>query len=244
MKIYTREQKEEAKKKLPKPILDFLKAPELVTLYVGIKDKLKLNLRQMMAFAEIVNVTLMGLEEEHAFETNLHQWLPELSNTDTRELAADINDRIFKEAARRLEQHIVASDPAWDEEDLGPKELYEGKEVSDAELDQLVKKEEKEGWTPPPDPNAGPEGDIPEDTSPDEDDAATRVPGAEAAPAVAHTQGLSVAAERLAAPTTTKPTAAGAPAPSTDTPQQQTSQQAPQAPRAYKGTDPYREPVE
>ena len=68
---------EEAKKKLPKPILDFLRAPELTTLYVGIKDKLKMNLRQLMAFAEIVNVTLMGLEEEHALETNLHQWLPE-----------------------------------------------------------------------------------------------------------------------------------------------------------------------
>ena len=168
-----------------------------------------------------------------------------LSNADTRELAADIDDRVFKEASRRLQQNITATDPGWDEENLGPKELYAAPLPSDAELDKLAEKEEKEGWTPPPDPNAGSEGDIPEDTSPDEEEA-TAMPVTAAAAATVATTAVSVSAERLAAPVTTK-TAAPAPTQTVETPVQPVSPPpppAPQAPRAYKGTDPYREPVE
>jgi hypothetical protein len=188
MKNYTRQQKDEAKAKLPKPIADFLGSSELVGLYDGIRKKMKLNLQQVMVFVEVVNSTLMGLEEEHALETNLHQWLPELSNADTRELAADVNDRIFKEARRRLEQRIVTSDPDWDEENLGPKDERPHKQLTDTELDQLVAKQDKEGWEIPPNPNAGADGDLPPEETEEE---------AEAALATLDTPTRSIASELL-----------------------------------------------
>ena len=165
MKIYTRQEKEEAKKKLPKPIYDFLGSPALAGLYTGIKDKLKLDLRQLMMFSEIVNTTLIGLEPQSALETNLHQLLPELSNEVTRELATDINDRIFKEAQRRLRENITNLEPAWNEEELGPKEVLGKNKLTDAEIERLAIQQEKEGWTAPVDPNEGPEGDLSDEES-------------------------------------------------------------------------------
>ncbi len=106
MNDHTRAEREEAKKRLPKPIYDFLVSPTLTNIYVGIQKKHALDLRQLLIFTDIVNVTLMGLETESALETNLHQAMHELSNQGARELVADINDRVFKEAQRRLRENI------------------------------------------------------------------------------------------------------------------------------------------
>src|SRR6185295_117333 len=174
MKIYTRVEKNEARTKLPKPILDFMGSTALTTLYIGIQKKLKLDLRQLMMYSEITNCTLMGLEPEHSLETNIHQWLPELGNAETKELAADINDRIFKEAKRRVEQNILESTPK--DEDAEVIDLTTPI-ISDLELDKLAAQQEKEGWKPPVDPNEGPEGDIPEDTTPEElDESGSELP--------------------------------------------------------------------
>lgn len=111
MRKYTQEERERAREKLPEPIARFLGSETLTNIYLGINEKLKLNLRQLMVVSEITNVTLLGLEEEHALETNLHQFMPELSNADMRELVADINDRVFKEAERRLRENILEPKP-------------------------------------------------------------------------------------------------------------------------------------
>lgn len=142
MKPHTKEEKRLAIEKLPKPIFDFIGSTTLKNIFNGIQKKSELNLRQMMIFTEIVNVTLMGLESETALETNLHQWLPELSNAAMRELVNDINDRVFKEAKRRLQENITNPEPLWDESALGPKESFVVG-LSDAEL-KKIEEEEKE----------------------------------------------------------------------------------------------------
>lgn len=107
MKIYTQAQNDEAVNKLPDPIYDFLVGPTLTTIYAGIQKKHNLDLRQLVLFATIANMTLIGLEPESALETNLHQAMHELSNQGAKELVADINDRVFKEAKRRLQENIL-----------------------------------------------------------------------------------------------------------------------------------------
>ena len=146
MKTHTREEREEAKKKLPEPVRDFLASPTLTTLHVGIQKKHNLDLRQLMLFADIVNVTLMGLEPESALETSLHQAIHELSNEGARELVADINDRVFKEAKRRIQESIPepsvwsakpAAQPALSEEELSDnkrRELIDTMRDDDPEL--------------------------------------------------------------------------------------------------------------
>jgi|CXWL01.1.fsa_nt_gi hypothetical protein len=137
MKAYTAEEREAAQKKIPRPIQDFLRSPALVTIYQGIQKKLALDLRQMLAVVEITSATLEGLEPESAMETNIHQLLHELSNEKTRELVADINDRIFKEAKRRLEGNVLEA----------PARVIIA-EPTDAELETLGEKEKREGILP------------------------------------------------------------------------------------------------
>ncbi len=107
MKPYTQEEKRQAEKKLPKPLYDFLLSPTLIALYGGIQKKHQLNLSQLFVFTELVNDTLLGLESESSLETNLHQALHALTNQQARELVADTNDRIFKEAKRRVQENIL-----------------------------------------------------------------------------------------------------------------------------------------
>lgn len=285
MKTYTAEERIEARKKLPRPVSDFFVSPEIITIYGGIAKKLTLNLHQNSAMRDVVNATLLGLEPEHALETNLHQALPELSNVMTRELVADINDRVFKEAKRRLEQNIVTPEPEWNEVEWGPKpteedwkkfveqeakdresplakmsyeeigalaekEAAERKAKDDAEEAEAAKKrptviqqEEAEGGNMTSLPAVTPLDKILFSEGVLKAEAAAEKESPQNEP---QAQAVSVAAERLAAPVTTK-TAAPAAMQVIGTPVQPVSPPpppAPQAPRAYKGTDPYREPVE
>ncbi len=154
MKNYTREERADARKKLTRPVNDFLSSDALLDIYRGIFKKHKLNFYQGGLVSEIANVTLMGLEPESALETNLHQTLPALSSDTMRELAADINDRLFKEARRRVQENIVTPEPVWDEEELGKKPAENSEPLlTDEELEALAEKEAKEGWTPPIEPD-------------------------------------------------------------------------------------------
>ena len=137
MKDYTRDEKNVARERLPQPIKDFLASDELSKIYLGLQRKLKLDLRQLMAVSEASNLTLLGLESESALETNIHDLLHELSNEATRELVADINDRIFKEAKRRIRENITTSGEPWDATVLGTKEEYEKQLRSHAEPDEV-----------------------------------------------------------------------------------------------------------
>lgn len=150
MKNYTREERKEARSKLSKPLNDFLSSDELLKIYTGLFKKHKLNFNQSGLMSEVVNTTLIGLESEKVLETNIHQVLPELSNATTLELVADINDRVFKEARRRIQENIVVPEPVWDEEELGKKPSPDDPPLlSDAELDTLAEKEAVEGWKSP-----------------------------------------------------------------------------------------------
>ncbi|TAK58497.1 hypothetical protein EPO14_04110 [Patescibacteria group bacterium] len=150
MKNYTRDEYIEARKKLTKPVNDFFDSKELIAIYRGIFAKYKLNFNQAGLVSDIANATLMGLESEAVLETNLHQMLPELSNAATHELVADINDRLFKEARRRVQENIVAPEPVWDEEELGKKpEENDPLLLSDEALDALAEKEKIDGWKDP-----------------------------------------------------------------------------------------------
>lgn len=150
MKNYTRDEYAEARKKLPRPMNDFFDSKEFLTIYRGIFAKHKLNFNQSGIVSDIANATLMGLEPEAVLETNLHQMLPELSNAATHELVADMNDRLFKEARRRVQENIVTPEPVWDEEELGKKPSETDPPLlTDEELDKLVEKEKIEGWKDP-----------------------------------------------------------------------------------------------
>lgn len=144
MKKYTQTERAEAKQKLPKPLQDFLGSRSLTDLYVGLMKKHKLTLYEVMGISEIANNTLLGLEPESALDHTIHQEMPELSNEKTRELVADINDRIFKEAQRRIRENITTPQPQWNEEVLGPKETYVAP-ISDVELSKRVADEEARG---------------------------------------------------------------------------------------------------
>lgn len=152
MKSFTREEKTEAKKKIPKPVLDFLLSPTLSDIYLGIQKKHGLDFRQLFLFCEIVNATLMNLEPQSALETNMHQAMHELSNEQARELVADINDRVFKEAQRRLRENILEPS-VWSEAITAPEPTNEEKkgfaelekiknmEDGDPELEKLYREE-------------------------------------------------------------------------------------------------------
>jgi hypothetical protein len=157
MKPHTKEEKEAAMQNLPEPVSGFLNTEALTNIYLGIQKKFNLNLRELMIFTEIGNVTLMGLQPESALETNIHQWMPELSNATTHELVGDINDRVFKEAKRRLQENIIEPEPDWKVQtkqasELTPEEReknarYEAVEYmadDDPELLEIQKKEEAE----------------------------------------------------------------------------------------------------
>jgi len=153
MKTYSVEERTEAKKKLPRPVLDFLLSPTISNIYVGMQKKHNLDFRQLVLFCDVTNLTLMGLEPQSALETNLHQAMHELSNEGTRELVADTNDRVFKEAQRRLRENI--SEPSiWSEEITAPEspeqkakftelERVKNMEDDDSRLQELYKKDEK-----------------------------------------------------------------------------------------------------
>ncbi|MBP6945723.1 MAG: hypothetical protein KBC74_02380 [Candidatus Pacebacteria bacterium] len=152
MKTYSKEERAEAKDKLPKPVRDFLSSNTITEIYDGLIKKNHLNLWQGSLMSKVANLTLLGLEPMSALETNLHQALPELSSATMREIVNDLNDRIFKEASRRLRENIMEPEPGWDAEEFGPKP-QEGAEATrmptDAELDALAEKEEIEGWVDP-----------------------------------------------------------------------------------------------
>ncbi len=221
MKTHTREEKEEAKKKLPKPISSFVGSESLSNIYLGIMGKLKLNMRQLMVMCEISNLILMGLEDEHSTEANLHQYLPELSNADMRELVADLNDRVFKEAQRRLRENIVEFDPLA----LIREKTEETKESHTTVLAQGKTTEEE---------FAEPQEVVPSHP--------IVVPAVVATPEVITPAGMTISVEKLSTPTITKITQKTVHLPQNGIQQIAVSQSSEK--KTYKGVDPYREPVE
>jgi hypothetical protein len=255
MKNYTVEERDKAKKALYKPVSDFISSDTLLDIYQGIIEKNKLNLRQAGSITEIVNNTLLGLEPESALETNIHQALAELSAATTREIVADINDRVFKETRRRVQENITETKDEWDEDELGQRPV--GTEVptvvSDAELDALAAKEEKEGWKPPEEKYVPPQrlSPVPPEAPATNPVSTATVPISKEKLATAgemktqsvqiqtQTNGIQNIIVPKAAPLPAAP--AGVPTPP---PQQNTASPNPaasSAPRIYKGHDPYRE---
>lgn len=110
MKNYSTEERAVAIKKLPRPISYFAGSKRLYEIYKGIERKLNLTHSQFMKMAEVAGVTLIGLEPESALEANIHFLIPELSNSVTKELVLDIQDRILKEAQRRAKEEIFEQD--------------------------------------------------------------------------------------------------------------------------------------
>lgn len=152
MKQHTAQERQQARVKLPKPVSDFLGSDALLQIYLGVIAKQRLNFNQGGRMTDIVNATLLGLEPISAIETNLHQDLPELSNAAMRELVDDLNDRVFKEANRRLQENIIEPEPEWDREEFGEKPGERGADAalpSDEDIERLAEKEKKEGWNPP-----------------------------------------------------------------------------------------------
>jgi myosin heavy subunit len=143
MKTYTKEEREAAMKALPRPIADFAKSEVITEIYFGLQKKHKLNIWELSVVAGAANLALLGLEPESSVEPTIHQELPEISNAVLRELIADINDRVFKEAKRRLKENIVIEEP-WDEEEHGPKPTEEQMKA----LAERQKLEEKDDDNP------------------------------------------------------------------------------------------------
>lgn len=237
MKEYQKDERLDAKKKLPKPVADFLASDTITQIYLGIIAKHKLNLRQGTIFSEAVNVTILGLESQTALETNLHQVLPELSNATLKELLEDINNRIFKEAERRLKENITEAETPWDEVEFGPKPK-EGEAPtripSDKELDTLVEQEEKEGWK-----------------NPDEEEERAALETQEKnVPAIAEepvpeVQGQTIVAEKLGMAVGKKIESAPVVTPPETTKGEPVKTEPPTTPKpTYNGVDPYREPAE
>lgn len=111
MRRYSLKEKNAALERLPQPVRDFLASLTLTGIYEGLATKLNLSFKQSLLMGDIANVTIMKLEDEHALETNIHQMMPELSNTQTRELAADLEDRVFREVARRIRENVLDPNP-------------------------------------------------------------------------------------------------------------------------------------
>lgn len=152
MKTYSKEETAEARNKLPKPVNDFLSSNTITEIYDGLIKKHRLNLWQGGLMSKTTNLILLGLEPESALETSLHQALPELNNAAMREIVNDLNDRIFKEASRRLRENITEPEPEWDVDEFGPKPTKDAVTSvlpTDEELDKLAEKEAVEGWEDP-----------------------------------------------------------------------------------------------
>ncbi len=130
MKNFSDEEIKDASAKIPKEIRYFNGSPTYQKIVEGIRIKHGLNFRHIIALSYLLNVTLVGLEDESAFETNLHQLLPELSNATTHELVQDINARIFKEARRRVELGIVEPSPWIVERNLTAEEIAAEREYN------------------------------------------------------------------------------------------------------------------
>jgi len=152
MKTYSKEERIEAKNNLPRPVSGFLSSNTITEIYDGLIKKHHLNLWQGSLVSKTANLILLGLEPQSSIETNLHQVLPELSSATTREIVNDLNDRIFKEASRRLHENIIEPEPEWDVDEFGPKPTKDGagsELPTDEELDKLAEKEAVEGWEDP-----------------------------------------------------------------------------------------------
>lgn len=121
MKTYPPIEILKAREKAGRPITDFLDSDVITRILSGIETKLGLRGAQIGHLLEVVTATLLQLEPESALETNLHQRIPELSNEKTKELAADLRDRVLKEAERRVRENITDPRFDWDESVLGPK---------------------------------------------------------------------------------------------------------------------------
>lgn len=130
MKNFSDDEIKDASTKIPKEVRYFNGSPTYQKIVEGIRIKHGLNFRHIIALSYLLNVTLVGLEDESAFETNLHQLLPELSNATTHELVQDINDRIFKEARRRVELGIVEPSPWIVERNLTAEEIAAEREYN------------------------------------------------------------------------------------------------------------------
>jgi hypothetical protein len=225
----TQKEVQAALTKVPRPIADFVSSELIGNLIRGIRTKHKLNIMETGTISDIIAFTLVGLESESALETNLHQEMPELSSQVHRELATDINDRIFKEAQRRLHENIVEPEQ-WDEEELGPKSDYTPA-ISDRELEKRVTEEEKRGGFKPPAPPPS---------------APARVPQPAAAPStpallptdagVANASSVSILTEKLGMPTVVKN--------EINEMQRPLQKIAPPPPRLKGDADPYREKPE
>jgi hypothetical protein len=134
MKQYTHIEIVNAQQKLARPVSDFLNSDSITKIVSGIAKKLDLSPEQKLSVTTIITATLIKLEPESALETNIHQLIHELSNEKTRELAADIRDRVFREAERRERENITDARFDWDESELGPKPTPE-------DLDRLKRTE-------------------------------------------------------------------------------------------------------
>jgi len=237
MKPYTREEKEAATAAVPPPIRTFLRSFSLARLTGGIIEKHKMNFRQGGEIVNLIGVTLLGLEPASAFETNLHQALPELSNPIMRELVDDINDRVFKEAQRRLRENIFEPEPEWDEKTLGKKEDWV-QPMKDDELHALAEKERAEGRAESKTvEDTGPEG-------PDESGAVTQeremadIPDSGELP-------RTVAEQKTAEPTIARPGAESGTLEALSEKEQEKEVKAPGGQQKKRtADDPYREPVE
>ncbi len=103
MKTYLTEEKSAAKNKLPAPLSQFLDSPDLAKIYADIEKKFRLNLRQIAALIEIIELTLVGLEPESNFPNNARATLPEFSSTQLEGIIENVDERIFFDAKRRLQ---------------------------------------------------------------------------------------------------------------------------------------------
>ncbi|MDE2079168.1 MAG: hypothetical protein KGI73_02160 [Patescibacteria group bacterium] len=238
MKTYTPEERRQAKLKIPKPVQDFLDSNILLDIYKGMIQKNKLNWRQGGAVTEVANNTLLGLESVSELETNLHQTLPELSAATLRELIEDINDRVFKEAQRRVRENVTTPDPVWDADELGSQESEQSL-LTDAELEAEAEKEEREGWKPPEEEEPVP---APAENAAAVDGRAVPLDTPDSAPANnTPTPNRSIVEEKLETPTESK-------AETVSVEPKAAVSEPPPTPKssgeAYHGQDPYREPVE
>lgn len=265
MRKYSLKEKDAAMERLPQPVRDFLGSLTLTGIYEGLATKLGLSFKQSLLMGEIANVTLMKLEDEHALETNIHQMMPELSNTAARELAADLEDRVFREATRRIRENVLEPNPLLKDalEGLTSEEIAERKrrdaidamEDNDPELQKLLEVQEKLQE----ERKKAEEAELEEARKKATEATVTAAPSALStenatltnpetpAPAVPvppspSPQTPSIAQTKLGVPTTTKPVESSVPQTlSSGTPERS---QPPALQKRVDGIDPYREPLD
>lgn len=110
-----------ARENAGRPVDDFIASKVLENIIDGIINKYGFSGEDIRLINILIVTTIVGLEPVSALETNTHQCFPHLSNEKTRELVADIQDRVLKEAKRRSDENIT--DPArnWNEVAWGKK---------------------------------------------------------------------------------------------------------------------------